>query len=138
MRRKRLNHYADIVCKMFMGWRMSEDLEILAEIPDGQLTIDLLSGQSTHDAKGAIQLHIADEIRAWLKLECEKESIPFNQLSTAELVVDLDTSQVKTDKKRIVCFSFVCRSVIATDEHEYRAEAHETHKWHNRISLTTN
>lgn len=112
-----------------MGWRMGDDLEVLAEIPDGQLSIDLLAGQTTHDSRGPITLHVADEIQAWLKSECKRESIPFAQIVKAELVVELDTSQVKTDKKRAVCFSFVCRSLIATDEHEYRAEAHETHNW---------
>ena len=134
MRRKRLNHYADVVCKMFMGWRMCDDLEILADLPNGQLSIDLLSCTATHDANGSVNLHIAEEIQAWLKSQCEKESIPFEQLSKADLLVELDTSQVKTDKKKVVCFSFDCRSVIATDEHEYRAEAKETHKWHNRIN----
>ncbi|MBT3201724.1 MAG: hypothetical protein HN350_17620 [Phycisphaerales bacterium] len=134
MRRKRLNHYADAVCKMFMGWRMQDDLEILAELPNGRLTIDLLSCGAVHDSEGAVDLHIADEIQAWLEAECEKEAILFDQLDRAELVVDIDTSRVKTDKKRIVCFAFECKSVIETDEHQYFATAKETHKWYNRIN----
>ena len=48
MRRKSINHYADVVCRMVMGGRMSDDLESLADLPDGRIHLDLLSGSAEH------------------------------------------------------------------------------------------
>jgi len=132
MRRKRLNHYADVMCKMFMGWRMADDLETLSDLPDGTLTIDLLLPASHHGISGPMKLHIADEIHSWLKAECLKENISFAELRKAELTVAMDTSRVKTDKKSVVCFSWNCHALIQTDEADYTASSSETHKWHNR------
>lgn len=132
MRRKRLHHYADVMCKMFMGWRISDDLEILSELPDGKLTINLLEPDAIHNVVGPLKLHITYEIQTWLRAECQKENISFPEIRKAELTVDMDTTRVKTDKKRVVCFTWNCRALIQTDEKEYTASANETHKWHNR------
>jgi hypothetical protein len=133
MRRKRLKHYADVICKMFMGWRMIEDLEILASLPDGRIVVNLIAETTSHDKVGMIDLHITKEIHAWLKNECEREAIDFSQLQTAKLTVDVNTSHISTKRQKIVCFGFSCHSLIETDEGRYSSDAIETHKWHRRI-----
>ena len=110
-----------------MGWRMHDDLAILADLPDGSLSIDLISCTATHDAMGIIRLHIADEINAWLRAECQRESIPFDQLCKAKLVVDLHSSEIKRKKNQGVRFVFDCQSTIETDEHKC-----DLHLWDKR------
>ncbi len=56
MRRKKLQHYANTVCHMFVGWRMGNDLETLSELPSGKIKVDLLSGSAIHDQVGNIDL----------------------------------------------------------------------------------
>jgi hypothetical protein len=53
---------------MLVGWRMGEDLEVLADLSDGTLHIDVLSGSVKHSINGDINLHIAGELRAWLPM----------------------------------------------------------------------
>ncbi len=134
MRRKRINHYADVVCRMFMGWRMAEDLETLAALPDGRIHLDLLTGSAKHNESGSLNLHIGGGIQAWLREECEKDGIDFNALRSADLWVDVDTSKIATNRKRIACFNFDASSKLTTDEAEYTAQVSESHKWHNRLS----
>ena len=134
MRRKRINHYADVVCRMFMGWRMADDLETLAALPDGRIHLDLLTGSAEHNEAGSLSMYIADEIQAWLRHECEKDGVDYSALKSAELWVDIDTSKIATNKKRIVCFDFDATSKLATDEAEYSASVSESHKWHTRLS----
>ena len=56
MRRKILQHYANTVCHMFVGWRMGNDLETLSELPSGKIKVDLLNGSAIHDQVGNIDL----------------------------------------------------------------------------------
>ncbi len=117
-----------------MGWRMAEDLETLAALPDGRVHIDLLGGSAEHSEVGPLNLHIAGEIQAWLRQESEKDGIDFNALTSADLWVDIDTSKIATKSKRIVCFDFEASSRLTTDEAEYSAQVSESHKWHGRLS----
>lgn len=134
MRRKRLNHYADVVCRMFVGWRMGDDLEALSDLPNGTISLNLLTGVATHSISGQIDLHIAKEIHAWLQQQSAKEGIDISQLVTATLEIDVDTSKVATNKKKIVMFNFECRSNIQTPETTYHATLKEAHKWHTRVA----
>ncbi len=38
---KRINHYVEVLPKMFVGWRIGKDLETLSELPNGALCINL-------------------------------------------------------------------------------------------------
>lgn len=134
MGRKRFNHYADVVCRMFMGWRMQEDLEALAQLPDGSITVDLLAGTASHSSAGAIPLHIAKEIQAWLAHESQKDGIKLSPVEDAKLFVAVKTDTVKTNRKKIVCFSFDCRSEFRLLDRTYVANVSETHRWHERIA----
>ena len=133
MRRKKINHYADVICRMFMGWRMGDDLEALAGLPDGKIHVNLLTGTAEHSEAGPLNLHVAAEIQAWLRQECEKDGIDYSALKAADLWVDIDTSKIATNRKRIVCFDFDAISRLTTDEATYSAHVSETHRWHTRL-----
>ena len=119
---------------MFMGWRMGDDLEALAALPDGRIHLDLLAGSASHDKTGPLDIRVAGEIQAWLRQECEKDGIDYSALQSADLWVDVDTSKIATNRKRIVCFDFNATSKLTTDEAEYSAQVSESHKWHTRLS----
>jgi hypothetical protein len=74
MRRKRLQEFANNLCQMLTA-RLNEDLEFLAELPDGVLEIDLLNGQAQHGHAGPISLHITDELKAWLHDQLNKSKL---------------------------------------------------------------
>ena len=133
MRRKRLNHYADVACRMFMGWRMQTDLETLARLPDGVVELNLLNGSASHITAGPLDLYIAKEIQAWLQQESTKDNVDLSQLKEAALLVNIKTDLVKTNKMKVVCFTFVCNSKLVTDEKTYSAQVTETHKWYERV-----
>ncbi|WP_444910576.1 hypothetical protein [Microbulbifer sp. TRSA005] len=133
MRRKRLNHYADIVCKMFFGWRMSNDLEMMSDLPDGTIFVNILSGEAHHSISGAVDLHIAKQIKSWYKYQSKKDSIDISQLESAILEVDIDTGKVATNKKKIVLFNMECRSTIKTNDKTYKAMIKDMKQWHTRV-----
>ena len=134
MRRKVLQDIANSLCGMLVGWRMAEDLEVLAELPDGELRFDLLQARVTHSVSGNVSLHITGELAAWLKHRLDSLKIPIDALREITLVATSDTSRISTNRKRIVSFDWRCESVIATDEAKYAGRLNEKHLWHQRLS----
>ncbi len=134
MRRKRLQHFADVLCHMFVGWRMYDDLERLAGLPNGRLSLDLLSMKAKHSIWGDLNLHITEEMNSWLIHQCEKDGLDFAKLLQASLEVDITSQKIVTKRKWVIDFSFDCHSTIKTDEKVYSSRLAEAHTWHRRAA----
>jgi hypothetical protein len=134
MPRKVFQDFANTLPAMFVGWRMASDLETLAELPDGTLTIDVKRGTAAHTSAPAITLHIAAELQAWLRARFEALSIPSEQLDSAILVARISTDRIATDRKRIVAFSIECKATLISSARSYVGSLSERHVWHNRMS----
>jgi len=132
MRKKRIQEFANNVCQMFVGWRMNDDLELLAELPDGLVKVDLLTGQAEHDKTGPVKLYIATEIRSWLQDQFNKANIPSTAITSAKLDAQIKTDSIPTDRSRIILFDFIVESAISTTDASYTHTLKETHKWHSR------
>ena len=135
MRRKVIQHYADVLCHMAIGWRMGGDLNILADLPSGSIHFDILSGQATHDTQGLIRLHIASEMQAWFLDRLAKDSIPSEAIESATLDTVMDTDRIATDKNRVVSFDWRCHSRITTNQKTYEAQLADQHTWHSRRQI---
>ncbi|MGF1723217.1 hypothetical protein [Photobacterium nomapromontoriensis] len=133
MRRKRLNHYSDVLCKMFVGWRMGDDLEALSELPNGVLVLDLINASATHSEVGQLRLWISGELSEWLKQTALKENIDISKLNSVTLSVYIDTDKVKTHKKKVVMFHFDYRTEIMTNSKKYVDCLNEVSRWHTRL-----
>ena len=132
MRRKIIQHYADVLCHMAIGWRMGGDLEILSELSDGTIHFDILEGEATHDTEGDIKLHISGEMNAWLRDRLSKDQILVSAIESATLDLQMNTDRIKTDKKRVVSFDWRCHSRINTDEKVYEVNHVDRHSWYSR------
>ena len=134
MRRKVLQDVANTLCQMAVGWRMNNDLEALAELPDGELRFDILAGTVTHSIVGEIPLHVASELSAWFTHRLSILRIPKNAIEKAQLRAAFRTDRIKTDRQRIVSFDWTCASSIDTDECSYIGATSYKHTWHSRCS----
>lgn len=120
---------------MFVGWRMGDDLEVLSELPDGKITVNLLTGNAYHFEVGEIDLWIPKELQAWLQDQSKKEGVDIGGIESAILEVDIDKNKVATNKKKVVMFHFDCNSLFTTSEACYSGALKEVHKWHSRIAI---
>ncbi|WP_129642528.1 hypothetical protein [Peristeroidobacter agariperforans] len=111
---------------------MAEDLEILADLPDGTLSIDALSGSASHSVNGLINLHIAGELQTWLQQRLSESRIEPSIIVQAKVTAAVRTDRIATNRKRIVSFDFTVDSVISTTDREYRGKLCEVHQWHSR------
>jgi hypothetical protein len=133
VRRKVLQDFANTLCQMLVGWRMAEDLELLAALPDGTLTIDVLAGTACHSVNGPVRLHIAGELKAWLEHRLSECRIERSEVETTLVIAGIRTDRIATNRKRIISFDFSVDSTIATAEREYRGKLCEVHRWHSRV-----
>ncbi|WP_369977558.1 hypothetical protein [Xanthomonas bundabergensis] len=133
MRRKVLQDIANTLCQMTVGWRMGDDVERMAELPDGTLYIDLLDKTIAHSAGHSPTLWIAGELSAWLEHRLSVEKIDRRELVHARLELRYETGRIRTERKKVVSFDFECRSSLQTDEVEYRGVAVDRHAYHQRI-----
>ncbi len=107
---------------------MQQDLDTFAALPDGKLTVDVLTGSCTHEAHGSIDTYIAGEISAWFKRQLEEQGIPLTNIVSAVLFVKL-VRVPPPKKKRGITFDWHGRGIIKTDSREYSAELTESHTW---------
>jgi hypothetical protein len=120
---------------MLVGWRMAEDLEVLADLPDGTLAIDVLSGSAVHSVDGPLTLYIAGELQAWLQHRLSESAIDRSGIERAIVMAAIRTDRIATNRKRIISFDFTVDSTIVTAERQYRGKLCEVHQWHTRVTL---
>lgn len=112
---------------------MADDLELLAGLPDGTLTIDVLAGTANHSVNGSVRLHIAGDLKAWLERRLSESGIERSEVETASVTAGIRTDRIATNRKRIISFDFSVDSTIATAERVYRGRLCEVHRWHSRV-----
>ena len=146
MRRRRLQHAADILCRMFCGWRLANSYRDLALLGSGTLHIDALTGSCSFNGSPVEPPTIAGELHIWLDRDLQSHRIPRESLvraeMTARLVVKSLASKPKrlpvhfldTDGKPIRSGQFYrceisCESEVATDEALYRSSCEAVESW---------
>ena len=139
MRRKRLQHSADILCQKFVGWELVNSYRQLVELGSGTLSIDALSGECRFDDHPIQELTIAGALQIWLADDLKTHNISAESLQHASLAADLRLSSIRApdrvtgdfhmdkNQKPISKGSFHrleirCRSEVATDEKTYHSE----------------
>lgn len=114
------------------AWRDYGDFEILAGLPDGIVTVDVVAGSARHGSAGPIQLRLADELKAALGERLARKGIAPGEIRSGELVLRIDTGAIPTDRARIVHFDFDLEARLWAAGEEYRAFRREDHVWHDR------
>jgi hypothetical protein len=107
---------------------------LIADLPDGVLTLDLINEKATHSNGSAPTFWITGELAAWLRHRLEVHNIPASAIQTASLVVAYSTDRIKTNRKKIISFDFSCHSSITTESTQYTGELVEKHTYHQRLS----
>ena len=134
MGRKILQDIANTLSEMFVGWRMAEDLEKLSKLPDGVLTVNLLTPQASHSSEGSIDLHVVDELQLWAIQRLEREGIRFGDLDEVKLDIGIKTGRIATDRKNIISFDFECACRVVGSGRSYESKLSEAHHWHHRTN----
>jgi len=128
MGHKVLQDHAHVFCQMFMGWRMADDLDVFAKLPEGRLLINVLDSTTEHSEVGRIGVRIAHEIHAWFLHRLNQHRIPLEDIKAAWLLVHIKNT-VPTKHKIGITFDWSCDATIVTKDREYSARLAEPHTW---------
>ncbi len=126
MRSKELKGVAQNLAAMVCSEaRLRADLERLAELPDGEVTLDLIQGAAIHSESGAVSLSVVPSLALWLGNSGARN------IGKARVSLRVDTSRPPTHRETLISFSFKGRAVIEAQGRTYVGEA-TNHVWHNR------
>ena len=117
---------------MVVGWRMGADVETIANLPDGTLVFDVLTGNARHSSGVEPTLWVSGELQAWLKARLQALRVPEEEISAATLEVGVKTDRIQTNRKTLVSFDFACKSTLITSDKRYEGTLVEKHTYHNR------
>ena|SRR5579864_2847105 len=109
------------------------DLEILIPLPDGVLTIDLVSGIAQHANGDVVKLALVAHLVDWLKERLAKAGLDSVDLTKAELVISIRTDRVPTDRKKLVPFEFSSTANLAIDTTVCSSKPAFALLWYDRI-----
>jgi hypothetical protein len=138
MKTKRLQHHADILCKMFCGWQLLHDYKLLTELGHGTLEIDALARTSTHNG-APVTLNMADVLGMWLSNDIQTSAMSLNTIISAIIRIEFTTERHRGQRnksmqwarptKEFISCSLKCVSSIKTAEREYTSQYEETEEW---------
>ncbi|MDJ1498543.1 hypothetical protein QNI19_36745 [Cytophagaceae bacterium DM2B3-1] len=121
MKKKRLQHQANVICEMFCGWRLEEDCQILLELGKGKLDCDILSQKAFCDGV-ASELQIVKAIYQWLQADWLQNGFDQQLIQEVRLAVDFQgAKQQNIYKQEVVHFIINCKSEIRLNDHVYIA-----------------
>jgi hypothetical protein len=132
MKWKRLQDFANALPHRLVGESAQDDLEILADLPDGSLSIDLIERRASHSHAPELSLPIVGELSEWLREQMSSRGLPPDALERASLTASFRTDRIPTDRKWIVSFDIECESVLEAAGRTYRGDRVKQHVWHNR------
>jgi hypothetical protein len=113
-KRKFLNDVVNALPRMIMSERMSyADLETLANLPDGALSIDLLNRQAVHSAGHNVSLQIVPHLADWLSARLDLNDARIEDLAHVRLKLVFRTDTIPTIRTRLLHFDWVCACTIA-------------------------
>jgi hypothetical protein len=135
MKRKRINHQADIFCDMFAGWRITNDMDTLIKLKEGQFKLDILTNKITlNNNPYTDQINIVGEISDWFDRDLKDNNIPKTSILKADLTADFKVNTTdgkpKSKTKKIVTVELNMTSLIKTDEKEYSVHKDKTNEYH--------
>jgi hypothetical protein len=123
------NNLTDKLC----AWPIPEDLETLASVPDGDLTIDILASKASHSSVADINLGATEQLHRWLQAQLAASDIHAEDLEQALLIARIQTDRIATDRSRIVSFDFHVESLLKAGTRVFHGVPTERHVWHHRI-----
>ena len=129
MKKRELQGIADGLCQMAVSTRLEPDLEMLADLPDGELEIDLLKGSASHRTAGPLPLQIGHELANWLQTQTAGDAV---QVSAAAMEISFGTDTIPTDHRRIVMFSLQAKSEIHAAASSWFGKPQTNRLWHRR------
>ena len=118
-----LQDLAQELCRVFLGWKLGGDHDALLAIGEGELVVDVLTGECSCNGDPIPPLHIAGELNDFLLRALEREGLPLAELDEARIEAVFARSRRRARGREVPILRLACRSRIATGASVAEAEA---------------
>lgn len=105
--------------------RLGSDFEHLADLPDGEVTLDLIDGSAIHSTTGTVALSVVQSLASWLG------NAGAQNVDSARVLLRIDTGKPPTHRNTLISFNFKGIAVLEARGRTYVGEA-SNHVLHNR------
>src|SRR5688572_19266170 len=95
MRRKVIQHFANMLPQRFLDLPEGLDLAILAKEKSGVVEFDFLQGSASIDGVPRPKMRTGASFRAWLRKETEAHGIPMEALEHASMNVVFEVTGIE-------------------------------------------
>lgn len=134
MRRKVIQHFANMLPQRFLDLPDGFDLGILAGKRNGRVIFDFLQGSASIDGIAHPQMRTGTLYREWLLKEAAAHRIPADALLYASMEVEFDVAGIRITESyghvfRSATFHFGCASELRTDEKSYTGRSSGVKAW---------
>lgn len=134
MRRKVIQHFANMFCQRFIDLPSGYDLARFVKLGKGTAALNILDGECTYNGSPVDRFDTCNEYKEWLFRELERHSIAPDTIVHARMEIDATVSNIEIKESfghvlRSADFSFDCRSAIQTDEKTYSSRQFEEKRW---------
>ena len=134
MRRKVLQHIANMFPQRFLDLPEGGDLGVFARYVQGTVMFDLLTGTSHVDGIDDPEMTVPHVYRAWLLRELERHRIDEAMLRSVVLSVDFTATRIRVRDLGVyrigeACFAFDCVCTVATDTRTYTGARAGEKEW---------
>ncbi len=129
---KPLKADATAVCQMATSERICGSFEVLADLPDGDLSLNLVTGDCVHSGIGSLQLPIGPELASWFRGRLANLQIPGDDIESAALAITYSTDRVPTERERILLVDLEAKSQIIIAGRSYQGAARNSVWCHRR------
>ena len=120
---------------MFSGWKLTNDMNTLIQLKDGQFTFDFLAKTvKLNDEPYDGNFHMLFEISDWFDKDLIENKIERASIYRATLMVAFTATVIdgkpKSKTKKIIEINLKMKSSILTDEKEYLTEKEKAMEYH--------
>ena len=134
MRRKVLQDFANLFCQRVIDLPEGYDLASFAHYGSGKFSLNVLTGECSHNGSPIPKLRACDVYDEWLRTQLEKHGIDRNAIQEAAMEIhvvvrDVNVRSSYGHRFADAQFSFDCLSKIQTDEKTYIGRMAGNKKW---------
>jgi hypothetical protein len=131
MRGRDFRGVAQNLAVMAVSSRLAEDLETLSALPDGAVSVNLVTGTAKTATGVAVSLRIGQMLWSWLDQQSSERGFGLSEIERAEILIYVDTSRIPTNRASIISFDLRAVARLVRGGREYAAES-ANHLWHDR------
>ena len=134
MRRKVIQHFANMFPQRFIDLPEGYDLALLARAKRGVASFNLLEGTASIDGVPEPLLRTASSYREWLHKEAAAHGVELEGIRSASMEVRFEVDAVEVEESfghvsHSARFRFECASELRTDEKSYTCESSCERQW---------